>query len=1587
MLSIAQAVADSGYYRDSKNYYDADALGEPVWFGKGAEALRLSAAVDGSTFDRTAKGELPDGTSLGRGTGSKREHRPGWDLTFSAPKSVSIMALVGGDRRLIEAVNQAARDAVTWMEETAARSRITEGGRTASQRTGNLAVAMFTHDLTRAEEPGLHVHAIAMNATRGPDGKWRSLDSPFLYWLAKEGGLRFQQSLALLTRKLGYEIDVDTTKGIFEIAGIPRALIEAYSTRSKQIAANLAAKGLDRETATTLERKVAAAETRDRKDPEIDRAAKAEAWRRIPVEHGVDLKALAAAANTGPASATMPAGRTDEAADDALKAARDAARALAERQIVFSDIKLLDRAAIYALGHADRSTLRTAIRRLDQDGFLQARDVSHFDRVAGEHVRVQGWTTAEAIATERDILAFESEGRFTQHRIMSFRAANRTADRAAKDSSRWGHDHGMALTGLLTSRDRMVALEGSVESATDRHVILAYLQATIRRGFETHIMTPSAVGASALSSLMRRPVTSIADHLGAQWQSRREKQGRMRPYLGPSFARLPAPPRTPQVWLVAHANSLRPSAARSLLKAAAFNHARVILLDDVRTQRHSNHGPLDQLRQAGMSRFRLPTQPGQDRNELHLAVAALARGEPAAALDHIERAGGRIVAIAASSRSLPDQKAALRQRQDYIADRYAGLAPEQRVRTRVLDLTNRGKDALNTAIRQRLIEQGELGGPTLKTEVLVARSLTPTERKHAISYRPGDVIRFGRAYAATKDRPAIASGEYLAVRDVQANDGKIVLQKEDGMAVTWEPERWGAATASAYRTAERVFAAGDRIVWTRTDAALGIRTGQRDTIVNVHPDAATISIERGDVIRDVDIAAFRHLDHAYAATLRPRERADHVIAHLPADNVELTNLKALTDVALQSRQLTIVTENAARLAQAAEDRAGGRSLALDTPMDVPGAAVDAVRTAADILVERQSVFSERDLMVEATRQGLGHAELHETKAAVGALAATGQLIRREAEVLDPESGTFVPASGWTTLDALNDEKKMLAAEQRGRRAFADRPILSRDDAARLVSHLADRSADGRSWNPEQWTAAIGLLASPHRVTALQGLAGTAKTSTVLAALAHAAQGAGHEVSAMAPTTDAALTLGKAIRIAGGKTVARHLSEVSRVKAPETEKTPVWIVDEASMVSAKTMRDLIRAAAQHEARLFLVFDVLQLGSVGAGRAAGQLIESGMTTYFLDRIVRQAGNPRMRDAIYDMIRQDPARALRNLVGAGGRLLEIDGKDGKHQEGERLRHEAMAQEFVSRPPTYREQTIVIDPTREGVAAVSAAIRETLKEKGELSGEPIDVTILEDASLTRPERATSTSYRAGQIVRFPQPVSLGEAKIERGAYLELVSVTGAEVRLRDESGTIHRWEPRSKSLPVEVYDVRDKELQVGDRIRWTRNDQRIGAVSGRFATVTAIDVNNRRVDVEHQNGNRQSLDLSRREHQHFGDGYAVTAQRAQGATAYPIVNMPSWRLNTINSTVGYVLMSRTPGTAFVVTDSRSKLIEALASRDGRQTAAMDQVRETAGLAEQKVRAMAAERAASREIAKSAEMVVTVQERSRDIGGPGLER
>ena len=146
--SVKSADKAADYYTNKDNYYVIGSMDER-WQGKGAEALGIDGkAVDKALFTELLKGKLPDGSDLTRIQDGANRHRPGYDLTFSAPKSVSVMAMLGGDKRLIDAHNQAVTEAVRQLE-TLAATRVMTDGKSETVLTGNLIVAKFNHDTNR----------------------------------------------------------------------------------------------------------------------------------------------------------------------------------------------------------------------------------------------------------------------------------------------------------------------------------------------------------------------------------------------------------------------------------------------------------------------------------------------------------------------------------------------------------------------------------------------------------------------------------------------------------------------------------------------------------------------------------------------------------------------------------------------------------------------------------------------------------------------------------------------------------------------------------------------------------------------------------------------------------------------------------------------------------------------------------------------------------------------------------------------------------------------------------------------------------------------------------------------------------------------------------------------------------------------------------------------------------------------------------------------------------------------------------------------------------------------------------------------
>ncbi|SMG60293.1 MobF family relaxase [Cedecea sp. NFIX57] len=265
MLSVSVISGDAAYYSGAENVETLENA-EGQWLGKGAEALGLSGAVVPDRLDALLQGHLPDGTRLTRQKDGKETNRPGLDLTFGAPKSLSILALLGGDTRLTEAHNAAARQAMLEVERSV-NTRLTRDGVTRTVATGNMVAALFTHDTNRAGEMHLHDHGLLLNLTQA-EGKWHALGSDtrhrsgireMVYDMKLAYGQLYREFLRPGVEAAGYTPVDSGPHGMFELAEVPRAVVEAYSQRTAQIDA-----AVGRE-ASALSRAVAALDTRQSK--------------------------------------------------------------------------------------------------------------------------------------------------------------------------------------------------------------------------------------------------------------------------------------------------------------------------------------------------------------------------------------------------------------------------------------------------------------------------------------------------------------------------------------------------------------------------------------------------------------------------------------------------------------------------------------------------------------------------------------------------------------------------------------------------------------------------------------------------------------------------------------------------------------------------------------------------------------------------------------------------------------------------------------------------------------------------------------------------------------------------------------------------------------------------------------------------------------------------------------------------------------------------------------------------------------------------------------------------------------------------
>lgn len=238
MLSIATAVDSAGYYMAQDNYYFLGGM-EARWVGKGAEELGLSGIVSEHDFGEALAGRLPGGIDLTRMVDGKNAHRTGYDLTFGAPKTASVLMVVHGDLALLKAWNESVAETLAEIEKTVTTRQMVDGVNQTIV-TGKAVIATFNHDTSRDLDPHVHTHAVFLNATPTEAG-WRTLatdtkgKSGFIEHIFAQQIAWGKLNLANFRQKaeaLGHAT-VDTgPNGLWEFEGVPKA---EYSQRRQTI--------------------------------------------------------------------------------------------------------------------------------------------------------------------------------------------------------------------------------------------------------------------------------------------------------------------------------------------------------------------------------------------------------------------------------------------------------------------------------------------------------------------------------------------------------------------------------------------------------------------------------------------------------------------------------------------------------------------------------------------------------------------------------------------------------------------------------------------------------------------------------------------------------------------------------------------------------------------------------------------------------------------------------------------------------------------------------------------------------------------------------------------------------------------------------------------------------------------------------------------------------------------------------------------------------------------------------------------------------------------------------------------------------
>jgi len=858
------------------DYYNKDDKTEGKWLGKNCEEFGITAGsrVDSEKFGMLAQGLHPvTGKKI---TVRQKSHRSVcFDMVFSAPKSVSIMAITIGDRRLTDAHHRAVETAFPYLE-AYAQTRVRQGlDRNTRERriTGNAIATRFTHFASRAKDPQLHTHNIVFNMTYDPvERRYKALDARAMFDATKFVSEVYRNALARDIRALGYEIEEG--RHTWRIKGVSLDVESMYSKRANKIqerAAELeAATGVK---ADTRGRALLALTSRTKKDHDISdedlrnfqlKQLKPELFRDL-----VRIKEQAEArVNRGGNGSTVDLQDTsykkevDKPVDREIEARASIQYALDH---VFERNSVVKRDALLAAA-LKRAAGRTSMEELEKE-IRSSRFIHRGDDVMTREERLR----------EIKLLKIIREGK----RVCPVlgKSAAMTASLAPTLSK---EQHAAAMT-LLNSRDRVILLRGAAGAG------------------KTFTLNEIVKNASC-SAIVTAPTSSAAETLRKEGfpeaitiQKLLENQAEREKAKG-------------ALLIIDEAGLLSTKQMEAAFELACTGDTRVLLVGD--TRQHNSVEAGDALRlvedYSVIKRTEIGTITRQKEIKYREAVQRLANGEIARGFEGLEQMD-----------AIKEAKSGDRGRA--VAKEYCEKAGSG---TNVLVVTPTWSEhrLVTDAIRVELKARGILNKKGVELDVFKSLNFTRVEKRYSPNYGSGSYISFHRS------RGEFKQGQIWEVE--QYKDDKIMIRNTDGTQRTIAPGDYSRAYDVVQKDRAE-FAPGDKVL---------LKANYTSSRHNRLPNGAIQEIEqisedgrihfKGGRILEKD---FRHFTHGYAVTSQASQgkTADHVIVSCDSTSrMALSKNQLYVSCSRGRESVTVYTDNKERLRDAVE-RSSARKLVLE----------------------------------------------------------------------------------------------------------------------------------------------------------------------------------------------------------------------------------------------------------------------------------------------------------------------------------------------------------------------------------------------------------------------------------------------------------------------------------------------------------------------------------------------------------------------------------------------------------------------------------------------------------------------------------